>query len=232
MINQIPNFITLGNLFSGCCALVFLQHQQVEQAGWCTASCFLCDYLDGSVARALKASSPLGKQLDSLADVVSFGVVPGAMMYYLMALALGNEQAGVQVAALPAFVLSAFSAYRLGKFNLDPRQTHYFMGLSTPASTLFVLGLLLSVHFHHFGIEKFLLNMGVLYALTATLSVLLIAEIPMFGMKIGNFKGVPLVLLLLSVPMVFFFKELALTILVILYIFFSILFRHEVYRGN
>lgn len=237
MIKHLPNFITLCNLFCGCCALLYVQQGALPVAAWFTAASFGFDYLDGMLARALKVHSDLGKQLDSLADVVSFGVVPGALLYHLLCLSFPDAtHTGVQIAALPAFVLSMFSALRLGKFNLDTRQTDYFIGLSTPANTLLVLGLALGVHFEIFEVQQWVLQPVLLYSLVALLSWLLVAEIPMFGMKIKKLdwrsNRIPLLLLVLSIPAFYFLHALALTAMVILYILFSIVFKHEIYRGN
>jgi CDP-diacylglycerol--serine O-phosphatidyltransferase len=193
---------------------------------------FVFDYLDGMAARALTVSSPLGKELDSLADVVSFGVVPGAMLYQMLSCAPAG-QAGVVMAALPAFVLSAFSGLRLGKFNLDTRQTQYFLGLSTPASTVLVLGLALSVHHDRFGMAGIISgNPWVLYLLIAALCTLLISEIPMFGMKIkfANWKdnAVNVFFVVLFAVLFLLLKELALTVIIVLYILISVIFRKKV----
>jgi len=236
MTRHIPNIITLFNLFFGCCALLFTWNNEPVTAAWCTAACFGCDYLDGMLARALNVHSPLGKQLDSLADVVSFGVVPGAMMYKLLEMSLCNGHGGVCIAALPAFGLSMISALRLGKFNLDTRQTDYFIGLTTPACTVFVLGFSLAVQHQRFGIEAWALQPVLLYVLTAVLSVLLITEIPMLGMKIKKFDlaGLRLPLLFIGVFLVavWFLKELALPAIIVFYIVYSIVFKHEIFRGN
>lgn len=236
-MRHIPNALTLANLFCGCCALLYTLYWQPEIAALFTAASFVFDYLDGMVARALKVTSPLGKELDSLADVVSFGVVPGAMLYQMMSgeppitAALGASF--VQVAALPAFVLSAFSGLRLAKFNLDTRQTHYFLGLSTPACTVFVLGLALSVHHNRFGMADLLMeNYVLLYGLTAILSALLVSEIPMFGMKIRSAalkdNAINLGFVLLFAVLVYFFKELALSLIIIAYILLSLLLKNRV----
>jgi CDP-diacylglycerol---serine O-phosphatidyltransferase len=235
-MRHLPNFITLCNLFFGCCALLFTLNGAHAEAAWCTAASFLCDYADGMIARALRVSSPLGKELDSLADVVSFGVVPGAMLYMLLKNSVYTDAAalstGICLPALPAFVLSMFSALRLGKFNLDTRQTTYFLGLSTPACTVLVLGLTLAVATDRFEIRTFALNPVLLYALIGVLSALLVSEIPMFGMKIKKFdlrsNIFNLTFLALFVIALFFLKELALVFIVLLYIALSVLFRKNV----
>jgi len=228
MLRQLPNLLTLSNLFCGCCALLFTLQGQPIVAAWFTVGSFLFDTLDGMVARALNVHSPMGKELDSLADVVSFGVVPGAMLYMLLSAATACDPfTQVCLAALPAFILSMFSAYRLGKFNLDTRQTNYFIGLSTPGCTVFMLGLTLSANHDRFGITEVLHNQWLLYALVGIFSFLLVSEIPMFGMKIKGLSikknALLLVFLVLFIVLVFLLKELALSAIVLCYIVYSLL---------
>lgn len=239
-MRHLPNLLTLANLFCGCCALLYTLHGDPLTAAWFTLGCFLCDYADGMAARALGVSSPLGKELDSLADVVSFGVVPGAMLYQLLtggetvATFVGGQGIGHSLSwvGLPAFVLSAFSGLRLARFNLDTRQTSYFIGLSTPACTVLVLGLTLAAHHDRFGMAVFIQNTWVLYGLVALLSWLLNAEVPMFGMKIKRFdlrsNVFNLVFLGLFVVLAFLFKELALALIILIYIALSLIFKNRV----
>ncbi len=235
-MRHLPNALTLANLFCGCCALLYTFYWQPEIAALFTAGCFFFDYLDGMAARALGVSSPLGKELDSLADVVSFGVVPGALLYRLLSgevsisAAFGNSF--VEVNALPAFILSAFAAFRLGKFNLDTRQGNYFLGLSTPACTVFVLGLALTAHKDLFGLKSVIENQWFLYALIPVLSGLLISEIPMFGMKIKGFNLksnlLNLAFLVLFGVLILLLKDLALSAIIVCYIFLSVIFKDKV----
>lgn len=244
MRQHIPNFLTLSNLFCGCCAILYILNGQQDIAALFTAGSFFFDYLDGMVARALKVSSPLGKELDSLADVVSFGVVPGMMLYMMLAQVISVDLphhwiptrpaliSGVYTPALPAFVLSMFSALRLAKFNLDTRQGNYFIGLSTPACTVFVLGLSLTVSYNVQGMRDVLGNVWFLYGLVILLSWLLVSEIPMFGMKIKRFdwpsNRFNLAFLLLFVILIFFLKALALSVIIVFYILASILFKKNI----
>jgi CDP-diacylglycerol---serine O-phosphatidyltransferase len=243
-MKHLPNALTLANLFCGCCALLFTFYWRPEIAALFTAGSFFFDYLDGMAARALKVSSPLGKELDSLADVVSFGVVPGAMLYQLingggetLALQFGSFSVGkaIELTGLPAFVLSAFSALRLAKFNLDTRQTSYFIGLSTPACTVFVLGIALSVHHDRFGLAEMLGNQYFLFALIPVLSWLLVSEIPMFGMKIKRFdvksNGINIAFVVLFAVLVFLLKELALSAIVVCYILASIVLKNKIVQS-
>lgn len=238
-MKHLPNALTLANLFCGCCALLYTFYWQPEMAALFTAGSFVCDYLDGMTARALRVSSPLGKELDSLADVVSFGVVPGAMLYRLLSgevsITAAFGSSFVETAALPAFVLSAFSALRLAKFNLDTRQANYFIGLSTPACTVFVLGLALAAHHDRFGLAEAIENPWFLYGLVGLLSWLLVSEIPMFGMKIKRFdlrsNAFNLMFLAFFAVLIFFLKELALSAIIVCYIVLSLVFKNKIIAG-
>ena len=226
---NLPNLLTLSNLFCGCCAVLMLFSHRPEIAAWFTIASFLFDYSDGMVARALKISSPLGKELDSLADVVSFGVAPGAMLYLM----LSNGHEGVYTWALPAFILSAFSGLRLAKFNLDTRQTHYFLGLSTPACTVFMLGLTLAFSRNTWGVGDFLTaHNWIIYALIPIFSALLVSEIPMFGLKLRDFdlkNNLPLLGFAVLLGASFFWLHiLALPLMVVIYIVLSIIFKNKI----
>lgn len=240
MRQYIPNLFTLSNLFCGCCAVVLLLYGQPAEAAWFILGSFLFDYGDGMIARAMKTTSPLGGQLDSLADVVSFGVVPATMLYGLLASAYcpGGfmqffEGAGATsgmpalcLAAAPAFLLAMFSAYRLAKFNLDTRQKSYFVGLSTPGCTLFVLGLTLAAYANQLGIGSFLAaNAWILYGVVALFSYLLVAEIPMFALKFKGFgwhkNKLPYSFLALSLFLLFSLKGLGLSLVILVYILIS-----------
>ncbi len=246
MRQHIPNLLTLSNLFCGCCAILYILHGEQSLAALFTLGSFFFDYLDGMIARALKVSSPLGKELDSLADVVSFGVVPATMLYMMLTwgtcahiarwITAPPEMLGyVCAAALPAFVLAMFSAMRLAKFNLDTRQANYFIGLSTPACTVFVLGLALATESNRFGIRELIFRPWLLYGLIAVLSWLLVSEIPMFGMKVKGFNWqsnrLNLAFLLLFGVLIFVFKELALSAIIVVYFVASLLFRKKVVDG-
>ncbi len=235
MRQHIPNFFTLSNLFCGCCAVVFLLHREPVPAAWLTLGSFLCDYADGMVARALGVSSPMGRELDSLADVVSFGVVPGAMLYQMLYLSQcgAGEAWAICTPALPAFVLTAFSAYRLAKFNLDTRQKHYFVGLSTPGCTLFVLGVNLSVHDNQLGMGDLLLAQPLwLYAIVGVFSYLLVSEIPMYGLKIRSlqWRGNELAFLFigLSLAALIVLKGLGLSLVILFYIALSVFSKNKI----
>ncbi len=191
-MKQLPNIITLINAFMGCLGLVCIFSKQLDYLPYFLGIGLLADFADGLVARALNASSAMGKELDSLADVISFGVLPGAIFYYLINQSQGIEQAIFfewdSLWGLLGFILTAFAALRLAKFNVDTRQTESFVGLNTPATTLFSFGLLLTVQGDLYALKGYLLQLPVLLFLVALLSFLLVAELPLFSFKFKSLK--------------------------------------------
>ncbi len=177
----IPNTITCCNLLSGCVASVLALRGETEFATLAIISGAVFDFFDGMSARLLKVSSPIGKELDSLADVVTFGVAPSALLYNFLSTTYGAEY---PCAAVPfaAFLMAAFSALRLAKFNLDTRQTTSFIGLPTPANALFWGSLLVSGK--TWGIEQ--MNAWGWILPILLFCWLLVAEIPMFALKFKN----------------------------------------------
>lgn len=186
----------------------------------------------------LNVKSELGKELDSLADMVSFGVVPGAIIYMLLVRGLDKDfQAFPQyliLAALPAFIITVFAALRLAKFNLDTRQSENFIGLNTPSCTIFTVGLMLIYHYDSYGLGNFVINPVFLYPTIFVLSYLLIAELPMFSFKFKNFRWAGnewrFIFILVSILFLLFFKEVAFSLIILLYILFAVLQR--VLKGN
>jgi CDP-diacylglycerol--serine O-phosphatidyltransferase len=172
---HIPNSITCLNLFSGCVAVFLAFKGNYEGAIIAILLAAVFDFFDGFAARLLKAYSPMGKELDSLADMVSFGVAPGAIVFSLL-----SETNVCEWLPFLAFLIPVFSGLRLAKFNIDERQTTSFIGLPTPANAIFWAGLA-------FSYSTFLIsNYWILVALTIIFSYLLVAEIPMFSLKIKN----------------------------------------------
>ncbi len=172
---HIPNFITCLNLFSGSIAVYFAFQGNYPAVLIFVLLSAVFDFLDGFAARLLKAYSPMGKELDSLADMVSFGLAPGAVAFSLL-----NHSNLPHWVAFAGFIISVFSGLRLAKFNIDERQTSSFIGLPTPANAIFWIGLGFS--YPDFLTEKSWL---VLF-LIAFFSGLLVAEIPMFSLKIKS----------------------------------------------
>ena len=179
---HIPNTITCCNLLSGCVATMYAFEDMYPFAFAFIIAGAVFDFFDGLTARALKVSSPIGKELDSLADVITFGFAPAAMVFSWL-----RECSDVHLDMLAAFVmpfaaflLTAFSALRLAKFNVDERQTSSFIGLPTPANALFWGGLVLGSH------DIIVVNpygWMLILSLVALFSYLLVAEIPMFSLK-------------------------------------------------
>lgn len=196
---NLPNLITLLNLLSGCAAVILLLDGQFIPAFWCLVAAGFLDFGDGLVARLMNVSSEHGKELDSLADMVSFGVVPGMIYYVLLFVATeanaftagtGEEffDLGWSWSAAPGLILIPFSALRLAKFNLDTRQTENFIGVATPTSTVFAAGLLLIYALDPFGWAAWVTTPWVIYASVAAFSYLLVSEHPMFSFKLKS-KG-------------------------------------------
>ncbi len=187
---NIPNLITLVNVFCGCMAILCLFNGIWAWVPVFVALGVAADFGDGMVARALGVYSELGKELDSLADMVTFGFLPGAVLYHLMATAYtgGLDYGGIVWMAVPGFLITMFSALRLAKFNIDERQSEGFIGLATPADTGFFMGLFLIVHFDTMIPSAWVLSLPVLYVLAVVFSYLLVAEIPMFSLKFKH-KG-------------------------------------------
>ncbi len=196
-VKHLPNAITCLNLFSGCCGVWLAFKGNYEGATFAVILSAFFDFMDGMVARLVNAYSEMGKELDSLADVVSFGLVPGAMIFSML-----SPDGNVENYTFLAFLIPIFSALRLAKFNIDDRQTTSFIGLPTPANAIFWAGIALSFS------DRFSANYLVLIGLTALFSYLLVSEVPMFSLKFKNlswkdnklqfiFLGVSLLLIIL-----------------------------------
>lgn len=183
MKKHIPNALTLANLLAGCVAVVCLLYQHYSAAILLLLAGGLADFADGFVARMLKVQSAIGRELDSLADMVSFGLAPGLMLYMMLQNGSGAEATEVYLPGLPAFLLTGASALRLAKFNIDSRQTDQFLGLPTPAATMLVVGLLLWHQHDLWGSSVWLSQPASVYVLVAVLSWLLLSELPMFSFK-------------------------------------------------
>ncbi|AKQ44389.1 hypothetical protein TH63_00030 [Rufibacter radiotolerans] len=231
MKKHIPNFITCLNLLCGCLAIYFiLKHNDLTTAAYLVVLAAVLDFMDGMVARVLHAYSEIGKQLDSLADMVSFGVVPGAMMLQLMTRSLEESPAGTDLPFwLPftGFIITIFSGLRLAKFNIDTRQTSSFIGVPTPASTLFVISLPLILGYDAFGLTSVILNPYVLLGITLLFSYLLVAELPLFALKFKSFawKGNEIRFIFLGLAVLFLIglNVTAIPLIIGLYILLSFL---------
>jgi CDP-diacylglycerol--serine O-phosphatidyltransferase len=174
---HVPNFITCLNLFSGCVAVLLAFKGNYQGAFIAILVSAVFDFFDGFAARTLKAYSPMGKELDSLADMISFGLAPGAIVFSLLA-----ETQVCEWMPYIAFLIPVFSGLRLAKFNIDDRQTTTFIGMPTPANAIFWGGMAFSFS------ALIIPNYWVLLVLVPLFSYLLVAEIPMLALKVKNFN--------------------------------------------
>ncbi|MBC7525115.1 MAG: CDP-alcohol phosphatidyltransferase family protein [Flavobacterium sp.] len=228
--NHIPNLITLLNLFCGCIALVF-----VFNGNHVLAFTFVClgiflDFFDGFFARLFNVSSPLGLQLDSLADMVTSGVVPGAVMFFMLKNAVHLQNFELDnvdfLFCLLGFAITLGACYRLANFNIDERQTDSFIGLPTPANALFILSLPLVLNESVIAIELFT-NKWILIFIVILSTYIMNAEIPLFALKIKNFSfkkySLQISFLLLSIILLLLLQIVAVPLIIVLYVFISIL---------
>ncbi|MTI19622.1 CDP-diacylglycerol--serine O-phosphatidyltransferase [Fulvivirga sp. RKSG066] len=212
---HIPNFITSCNLASGCIAITFVFKGELQIAVYLMWLSMVFDFFDGMAARLLKVSSPIGKELDSLADVVSFGVLPATIIYKLI-------ESGEPLAFV-AFLVAVFSALRLAKFNTDENQETDFIGLPTPANALFLSSL---VFFKGNSDFSSFINDPVLIAITVIFSLLLVAPIRLFSLKLKNFSWsdnkIVIIFLILSAGLIVTLGIIGLPFVILLYIALSL----------
>lgn len=228
----IPNTITAFNLLSGCLALVFVFKDEFEIAAWFIFFAVLFDFCDGLAARALKAYSALGMQLDSLADMVSFGVVPAAMLHRLLIKAnsdlLSVPVLGILLSGFP-FIITVFSALRLAKFNIDERQHDSFLGLTTTANAILIVSSVVAAN--KYQIFSYVFSNDILIMLLCiVVSVLLVCEIPMFSLKIKFGESqiikkntVQIIFLFAALTLIIIFGCAGISLSIILYILYSII---------
>lgn len=229
---NIPNILTLGNLFCGTLATIFAVENDFVFAALFVLIGILFDFFDGFVARLLKVTGELGKQLDSLADMVTSGVVPGIIMSRMiqnnLLLQSNSYDDNFLDVSLIGLIITLAACYRLGKFNLDTRQSNSFIGLPTPAMCLFVISLPLikeysEIEFVHNLIE----NNYFLIVITLLLSYLMNAELPLFSLKFKDYSiknnWVTYLFLIISIILIVLFKYLSVPIIISLYIVLSII---------
>lgn len=255
MQKQIPNIFTLLNLFLGCIAIVFAlqtetisiyvgddlsSHYNIPEnltlAAWLIFAAAIVDFLDGFVARLLNASSEMGKQLDSLSDVVSFGVAPSVILYQLLRVSFIKEENGLDVSIgwlLPAFIVACAGAYRLARFNLDNTQSYGFKGVPIPAAGLLIASFPLILHYGNsiINVNEWLTNKWVLYTVIALVSWLMVSTLPLMALKFKDYSlknNVPkIILLVVAVVAAFIFNWLAVPIIFIVYIILSLLYKQQ-----
>lgn len=236
MKKHIPNFITTLNLFSGCVGILLALHNRIDYAAYFIAIAALFDFMDGMAARILHVKSEIGKELDSLADVVSFGALPGIIVYQLMVNSPNTPAAGsyISIFALVAMIIPILSAVRLAKFNLDTRQTTSFIGLPVPANAIFLGSLpLIKIQAGYSDSLSWLTlitnNYYILAVIAVGMSLLLVSEIPLISLKFQNLKfsdNKPQFILVLFALISFILITFTSVPLIILaYILLSVLFK-------
>lgn len=217
MKRHLPNLLTCCNLICGCFGIVFVLEGRDIPAAYFVWLAGGFDFFDGFAARILKVTSTIGKELDSLADVVSFGVLPSLVMYRMISAASDSS-------ALPyiAFIIAVFSALRLAIFNVDETQRDSFRGLNTPANTIFITSLPLLYN----QVGQWLYQPAVLVAITVVFSLLLVSRIEFFAFKFKSFRWednkVRYIFLILSALLLVIFRFAGIPLMIILYIVLSL----------
>lgn len=249
---NLANLFTAANLISGCLAVVFALSGRLDLAPFAVFTGLIFDFLDGFAARLFKTSGEMGKQLDSLADMITFGVAPGVIMLYVLAVLGGDLSSGTTSAALHqsyltwfsqldvlslkgnfvpfiALVLPFFSLFRLAKFNLDTRQSESFIGLPTPSMTLFFMSfpLVLTSDSQSIDLQYILFNPWVIVALMLMLGIMMISEVALFSLKLKQFgwhgNQLRIVFLLISLVFILLFKAWSFSLIVFLYLILSMI---------
>ncbi len=232
---HIPNTITSLNLLSGCLSVLLAFEGYILYAVYMIFLAAIFDFMDGMSARLLKAYSIVGKELDSLADVVSFGVAPSVIMFHIMKISLfGSVHMPpienltlIEILCLIApFFIAVLSGVRLAKFNVDERQSENFIGLAVPANALFFVSLyLVSISTTNDLLLTLLRNKYALVVIIFLFSLLLVAEFPMFSLKFKNlgFKGnkIRYIFIVLSAILLISLHTIAIPIIILLYILLS-----------
>jgi CDP-diacylglycerol--serine O-phosphatidyltransferase len=240
MKRHIPNIITLLNLFCGTIAVLFAVEGNLFMAAVFVILGIVFDFFDGFAARILDVKSELGLQLDSLADMVTSGVVPGIVLFKLFEKSLGNfpysydftvkdwDTGITNIVPLVGLLVTLASCYRLANFNIDSRQTESFIGLPVPANTLFILSLPMILLTNDVTwVNDLILNPWFLIGLTLFSCYMLNAEIPLFSLKMKTYgfkeNAVKYVFLIISVIMLILLQFMAIPLIIVLYVLISLL---------
>ena len=227
---HIPNFVTACNLFSGCIAAVMAFQANYEAAILFIILGATFDFFDGMLARLFHVSGPLGKELDSLADDITFGFAPSVIVFSLFKEVQypAFMQSMTDIFPYTAFIIAVFSALRLGKFNIDPRQSSSFIGLPTPANALFWGSLVVGGHSF---LTSDAFNALYLFILVLLMSYLLVAELPMFSLKFKNLSWkdnkISYIFLLVCIPLLVIFRISGFAAIILWYILLSLLTKEK-----
>lgn len=232
---MIPNLLTAGNLVGGILAIILTLEGRIDLAPYFILLSALFDFLDGFVARLLKVQSELGKQLDSLADMVTFGVAPGVIVYsHFEQAIIANRDESLYFLKYTAFIIPVFALFRLAKFNLDNRQTDSFIGLPTPALTIFFIAYPMMLIDSLDPFNSWKLSVIAIasqpYVLAATIVIiapLMVTELPLFALKFKHFKWsgneIRYIFLTISIVLLATLFVWALPIIILLYIILSLI---------
>ena len=212
---NLPEKITWGSLFIFAAAII--------------------DFLDGFVARLFKSTSAMGKQLDSLSDLVSFGVAPGMIMYQLLRISFAKVENGLDISIaflIPSLLIPCAAAWRLAKFNLDESQASSFKGLPSPAAALVIASLPLVIFYQQSGLDTLLTNKWILYAIIFLISFLMISPIKLLSLKFKNLNAknnLPqYLIIIISLPAIIFLKWVAAPVILVSYILVSLIFKNKI----
>lgn len=230
MKKHLANFITSLNLLCGCIGIGLIFYNDIIGASYFIFIAALFDFLDGFIAKLLNAQSAFGKELDSLADVVSFGVLPGLIMFVLLGMGFEDVEGWQHYLPYAAFLIPLFSALRLAKFNTDERQAESFIGLPTPANALFIA----AIPFIIAGSDEYPAifprlfgNPGFLFALVFLLSFLLVSPLRLFSLKFKSFNWkeneIRYIFLIICVISLLLLTFAAIPLLLLIYIILSLL---------
>jgi CDP-diacylglycerol--serine O-phosphatidyltransferase len=253
-MKQIPNLFTLLNLIFGCIAIVYILQtmetivvlqnfgitqvllpERIWQGALLIFAAAVVDFLDGFIARAMKAQSAMGAQLDSLSDVVSFGVAPGMILYQLLRLSYAQEENGLDVsivALLPAFIFTGAAAWRLAKFNLSTDQSHSFRGVPTPAAGLLIASFPLIIFYGEESIRQLFINKWFLYGVILLVSWLMVSDLRLMALKFTDYSfrnnKLKYIFLIVAIISIFLLGWMSVPAIFVEYIVFSLFAKEPV----
>jgi len=252
-MKQIPNLFTLLNLVCGCIAIILIlqpgesiiakeagsfQINMPEKLAYASFFIFaagIIDFLDGFLARLMKASSEMGKQLDSLSDAVTFGVAPAMIMYQLLRMSFLKEESALDTSIwllLPALLIACCAVWRLAKFNIDERQSISFRGVPTPITGFAVAALPLVIWYNSWNLTDVILNRWVLYSFTVLISYLMVSDLPIMSLKFKDYSfknnQPKVILLVLAVVLAIVFQWAAIPLIYLTYVVLSLLLRKQI----
>lgn len=235
MKKHIPNAITCCNLLCGCLSIYFSQQINEQLAAILIFAALVFDFFDGLVARVLQAHSPIGKELDSLADVVSFGVAPAFILINIFTYHEPYLGASISWLKLSSFLVPVFAALRLAKFNIDTRQKEVFIGLPSPSTGIFIASLPF-IFLTDGYLKLYLINPWVIAAIAVFLSAMMVSEVPLFSFKSKgstmSTKRIQLIFVFIALILVLFFQVSAVPMIILLYILLSVIGKKYFYSGK